>query len=182
MTEALAAVQPKTKIDWRLDHNRRDIINAILEIPEEDFWDLIDSRLNRPKGMLRLPGQERLEIIDANDKPSMVERWTEECLIDALFLELATTKSLVSHNGRCDIIIHIYYNQALALRKWISIARPPPAFVVDSSDLSTRVVAELKVLNRPQIILKQAVGRIFENVDELQYHMAIAMALEVVLK
>jgi hypothetical protein len=52
-------------------------------------------------------------------------------------------------------------------------ARPSPVFVVDSSDLSTGVVAELKVLDSPQTILKQAVGRIFENVDELQYHMAI---------
>jgi hypothetical protein len=145
----------------------QDLINAILELSENKFWDLIDIRLNRPKGLRRLPGQEYLEIIDADDKPSIVERWTEECLIDVLFLELATTKSLVSHNGRCGIIIHKYYNQALALRKWISIARPPPVFVVDSSDLSARVVVELKVLNCPQIILKQAVGHIFENIDEL---------------
>jgi hypothetical protein len=162
--------------------HKRNLINAILELPEEQFWDLVDIRLNRPKGLRRLPGQEHLEIIDANDKPSVVERWTEECLIDTLFLELATTKSLVSHNGRCDIIIHKYYNQALALYKWIPIAKPAPKFVVDMCDLSTRLVAELKVLDNPQIVLKQAVGRIFENVDELQYHMAIARALEVILK
>jgi hypothetical protein len=178
MTAVASSVGP-------IDHDRRDLINAILELPENDFWDLTDTRLNQPKGLriIRQLGQEdQVVIIDANDKPSIVERWTEQCLIDELFVQLATTKSVVSHNGRCGIIIHKYYIQALALRKWIPIARPPPAFVVDSSDLSTRVVAELKVLNRPQIILKQAVGRIFENVDELQYHMAIARALEVVLK
>jgi hypothetical protein len=173
MTSATSSAPP-------IDH--RDLINAILELPEKKFWHVIDIRLNRPKGLRRLPGQEYLEIIDANDKPSVVERWTEECLIDVLFLELAITKSLVSHNGRCGMIIHKYYNQAIALLKWISIARPPLAFVVDRSELSTRVLVELKVLNSPQIILKQAVGRIFENVDELQYHMAIARALEVVLK
>jgi hypothetical protein len=160
----------------------QDLVNLISDLSEHKFWDLVDIRLNRPEGLRRLPGQEYLEIIDANGKSSVVERWTEECLIDVLFLELATTKSLVSHNGGCGIIIHKYYNQAFELYKWIPIARPPPAFVVDSSDLSTRVVAELKVLDSPQIILKQAVGRIFENIDAFEYHIRIARFLEVVLK
>jgi hypothetical protein len=158
-----------------------DLINTILELPEKDFLDLIDIRLNRPKG-LRIQGQEYIEIIDANDKPSIVERWSALCLEEQAFLELATTKSIISHNGKCGIIIHKYYNQAFALYKWIPIASPAPKFIVDSSDLSTRVLAELKVLNSPEIVLKQAVSRIFENIDELQYHMAIARALEVVLK
>jgi hypothetical protein len=160
----------------------QDLINAILELPEKKFWNLVDKRLNRPKGLRRLPGQEYLRIIDANDKPTVVERWTEECLIDTLFLELATTKNLVFHNGRCGVIIHKYYNQVFALYKWIPIARPAPKFVVDSSDLSTRVLSELKVLDYPQIVLKQAVGRVFENVDAPYYHMAIASALEVELR
>jgi len=166
--------------------DRRDLINAIVELPEQDFLDLIDIRLNRPKELqiiqIREDGQKQAIIIDANDKPTVVERWTEECLIDTLFLELATTKSLVSHNRRCGIIIHKYYNQAFALYKWIPIARPAPKFLVDSSDLSTRVLAELKVLKNPQVVLKQAVGRIFENIDAPYYHMAVASALEVVLK
>jgi hypothetical protein len=161
--------------------DRRDLIDAILELPEKDFLDLIDIRLNRPKG-LRIQGQEYVEIIDANDKPSIVERWSALCLEEQAFLELATTKSIISHNGKCGITVHKYYNQALALRRWIPRARPAPAFVIESCDLSARVVAELKILDDPQIILKQAVGRIFENIDELQYHMAISRALEVVLK
>jgi hypothetical protein len=161
--------------------DRRNLINAILELPEKDFLDLIDIRLNRPKG-LRIEGQEYVEIIDANDKPSIVERFSELYLVELLFIELATTKLIVSHNGTCGITVHKYYDQALALRRWIPLARPAPAFVVDMSDLSARVIAELKVLDDPQIVLKQAVGRIFENIDELQYHMAIARVLEVVLK
>lgn len=84
--------------------DRRDLINAMLELPEMDFWDLVDIRLNCPK-VLRIHG-EYVEIIDANDKPSIVERWTEQCLIDELFLQLATTKSLVSHkhnDGRQEL-------------------------------------------------------------------------------
>ena len=172
MTSAISSAPP---ID------RRDLINAILELPEKDFLDLVDIRLNRPKG-LRIQGQEYVEIIDANGKPSIVERFSELYLEELLFIELATTKLIVSHNGKCGITVYKYYNQALALRRWIPRARPAPAFVIDSSDLSARVVAELKVLDDPQSILKQAVGRLFENIDELQYHMAIARALEVVLK
>ena len=162
--------------------NRDDLINTMLDLPEEKFWDLVDIRVNRPKGLRRLPGQEYLEIIDANDKPSIVERWSENCLIDALFLELATTKKLVSHNGRCGIIVHKYYNQAKTLLKWIPIARPPPEFIVNLSDLSSRVIAELKTIENPEDILKQAVGRVFENIDELQYHLSTASKLTVRLE
>jgi hypothetical protein len=51
--------------------------------------------------------------------------------------------------------------------------------MIDSSDLSARVVAELKVLDDPQLVLKQAVGRIFENIDPRQYHLSIAPKLRV---
>jgi hypothetical protein len=176
MTAVASSITP-------IDH--RELINAILELPEEQFLELVDIRLNRPKGLQIIQqedGQKQAIIIDANDKPSIVERWSEECLIDELFLQLATTKSLVSHTGRCGIIVHQYYRQALALHKWIPIARPAPAFVVNISDLSTRLVAELKISDDPQIVLKQAVGRIFENIDARKYHLSIAQFLEVVLK
>ena len=166
-----------------IDH--RDLINAILRLPEKKFWDLIDIRLNRPKGLRRFTnilGQEYVIVVDANDTRSIVERWSALRLEEQLFLELATTKLIVSHNRTCGITVHKYYNQALALREWIPIARPAPAFVVNMHDLSTRVIAELNVLDDGQIVLKQAVGRIFENIDECEYHMAIARALEVVLE
>jgi hypothetical protein len=81
-----------------------------------------------------------------------------------------------------SITVYKYYQQALSLRKWIPIARPAPEFVVNISDLSARIVAELKILDDSQIVLKQAVGRIFENIDTCQYHLSIAQFLEVVLK
>jgi hypothetical protein len=149
--------------------DRRDLINAILELPEKDFWDLVRSRLNLP------PQQNQ---IDANEH---IEYWTEECLIDELFLQLACTKQTMYHNDK-NITVHKYYHQALALRKWIPIARPVPAFVVNMSDLSVRLVAELKILDDPQIVLKQAVGRIFENIDACQYHLSIASKLKVRFK
>jgi hypothetical protein len=145
--------QPDSKHDSKFKEVQivdADVTDAILQLPEEQFWDLIDIRLNRPKGLQTIQqeeGQKQAIIIDANDKPSVVVRWSEECLIDELFLQLATTKSIVSHNGRCGIIVHKYYNQALALRKYIPISKPVPKFVVNTSDLSARVIAELKVLD-----------------------------------
>jgi hypothetical protein len=162
--------------------SRRDLINAILELQEEQFWDLVDIRLNRPKELRRLPGQEQeyLQIIDANDKPSIVERWSEQYLIDHVFLELATTKLLiVSHNGQCGITVYKYYNEAFRIFRYLPLAKPVPEFVINLSDLSSRVVAELKCLKHPFDVLKQAVGRIFENIDPVRYHQSIASKLQV---
>lgn len=158
------------------------LLNTILELPEEAFWHLVDIRLNRPKGIrvsTNILGERYAQIIDLNDKPSIVERWTELFLVERLFLELATTKILVSHQANCGITIHKYYKQAQKLQKWIPITRPPPEFVVNLSDLSTRVVAELKTLEHPLDVLKQAVGRIFENIEPVQYHQCIASKLRV---
>ena len=178
MTAAISSIAP---ID------RHDSINAILQLQEEQFWDLVDARLNRPKGirvLTNILGEQYAQIIDLNDKPSIVERWSELCLAEQLFLELATTKLIVSHNGNgtCGITVHKYYNEALRLRKWLIFSRPPPEFVVNLSDLSSRVIAELKTLDDPADVLKQAVGRIFENIDELQYHRSIASLLKVRLE
>ena len=77
------------------------------------------------------------------------------------------------------------YLQVFRLRRWIPIAKPAPKFIVNMSDLiPTRIIAELKALDKDgsQYVLKQAVGRVFENIDFRQYHLSIARNLEVVLK
>jgi hypothetical protein len=148
-----------------------DLTDAILRLPEKDFWNLVSIRLN-------LPSQNLILVIDANEH---IEYWTEACLTEELFLQLASTKQTVSHDDK-SITVYKYYHQALTLRKWIPIARPVPAFVINISDLSARIVAELKILDDPRIVLKQAVGRIFENIDSRQYHLSIAQSLEVALR
>jgi len=104
--------------------------------------------------------------------------WTEERLIDKLFLRLAETKQTITHNGK-NITIHKYYSQALRLRKWIPIAKPLPEFVVNMSDLTAKIIADLKILDDSQTVLKLAAGRIFENIDSRQYHLSIARKLKV---
>jgi hypothetical protein len=173
-----------------------DLINKISELPENEFWKIVDIRLNRPKKLQIIEqedGQKQAVIIDQNDKPSIVERWTEECLIDELFLQLATTKNtVVSHNGNCGITVWKYYDQAFKLYRYIPLSPPPgqeieaqyriSKFIINLSDLTTRLYAELRVIKDPQYIAKQAVGRLFENImDPRTYHLSIAPKLRVEL-
>jgi hypothetical protein len=115
--------------------------------------------------------------------PPKIDCWTEEYLIDELFLQLAGIKEAIKHNGK-SITVHKYYHQAYRLKKWIPIAKPTPEFIVNLSDLTTKIISELKELDKEgsKYVLKQAVGRIFENIDYRQYHLSIARNLEVILK
>jgi hypothetical protein len=144
-----------------------------LELPEKDFWHIVGLTLNLP------PSQEQQnQIIDANEH---IEYLTEQCLIDELFLQLAATKQTIKHNDKA-VTIQKYYNQALALRPWIAAAYPTLKFVINSCDLIPRIIAEIKTLNDPKYVLKEAVGRIFENINFRQYHLSISKVLEVVLE
>ena len=110
--------------------------------------------------------------------PIICLNWTEERMIDKIFLQLAETKHAITYSGK-SITIHKYYSQALALRKWIPIAKPVPEFVVNMSDLTAKIIADLRTLDDSQSVLKLAVGRIFENIDSRQYHLSIARKLKV---
>src|SRR5205809_473137 len=93
------------------------LINTILKLPEEDFWKLVSARLNLPS-----PQQDQIIIVDANKElSSYIEYWTEQWLIDEIFLQLAGTKQTIKHNDK-SVTIHKYYNQALGLRAWIAVA------------------------------------------------------------
>src|SRR5690349_10248558 len=119
----------------RLD--RRNLISTLLDLPDEDFWSIIELRLNLPSSSCHL---------DRNDD---IEYWTENALVEELFLQLACTKKTAVAQNRISkkymtVTNYKYYKQAEALRKWIPIAMPPPEFIVNLSDLSTRVFGELK--------------------------------------
>jgi hypothetical protein len=120
------------------------------------------------------------EITGATAEELKRDYWTEEFLIDKLFLQLAGTKIIVEREGK-SITVYKYYNEAFRLRKWIPIAKPTPQFIANIYDLDLRTVAELKVLDKDgaQYVLKQAIGRIFENIDSRQYHLSIARKLKV---
>ena len=120
--------------------------------------------------------------MDANEEPSShIEYWTKQCLIDELFLQLAGTKQIIKHNDK-SVTIRKYYNQAHRLRPWIAAANPTPKFVINLCDLTPRIIAEIKTLEDSKYVLKQAIGRIFENIDFRQYHLSISKVLGVLLE
>lgn len=120
------------------------------------------------------------------------EVWSIECIVDELQLNLCRTKEHITFSLKNDgwdesktktVTVHKYYRQARELMKWIPIARPVPEFVLSASDLSPKVVEELEArVDNPSIfkyILKEAVGRIFENLDFNRYHLSFARHLRV---
>jgi hypothetical protein len=113
------------------------------------------------------------------------ELWTEEYLIDLLFLRLASIKESVCNDKAQTLQVRKYYKQANDLMKWIPVSKPPPEFVINISDLTPRLIEELtqnitsKKKNRISYVLTQAVGRLFENLDFDTCHLSIFRNLRV---
>ena len=105
--------------------------------------------------------------------------WTSAYLEDRLKQHLATieTKDEAWYDNRK------YYNRAHDLLK-IGAFRPVPSFIVSLSDLSPRLVKELHSLDARdrEFVLKQAVGRIFEDINPELYHNSISRVLRVKLQ
>jgi hypothetical protein len=112
--------------------------------------------------------------------------WSMERLVDELFLNLAGIREMLTTDEGKTISVRKYYSRARELMMWIPIARPPPEFVINASDLSHKVIEELEIrVDNPDAIgyiLKQAAGRIFENLDFNRYHQSIARSLKVRLE
>jgi hypothetical protein len=147
------------------------IINQMLRLPEGEFWGIVSNRLNVP-----LAKTDQKQFGGENR-----EYWSWNYLVEEIFLQVAPIKSLVTHNGK-QISIYKYYNQALRLKKWIPIAKAPVEFVINISDVTVRILAELKVLGpeESQQVLKLAVAKIFENIAGSRYtHRSILRNLKV---
>ena len=156
--------------DWK--HNQI-ISNFILNLNETDFWKLISKRL----------GFTTSNEIETVKNTSDREYWTIAHLMDEVFLQLAKKREIINYNDK-NITIYKYYHQALRMWKWIPISKPKAKFIVNISDLTPRIYCELKNLDKhtAQYVLKEAVKRIFENIDFKFYHEHIENNLEVVLE
>jgi hypothetical protein len=73
-----------------------------------------------------------------------------------------------------------YYNQAFDLLG-IGAYKPVPYFIINLSDLSEELRKELSSLDKQsrQFVLKQAIGRIFEDVNSGLFHKSISRVLQV---
>lgn len=87
------------------------------------------------------------------------EIWTIEAVIDELSLCLIKTR---------DGSVRKYEQQARRLIYKIPIYRPTPFFIVDIADLTSTLKQELSRLEEESLeyVMREAIGRIFEQVDE----------------
>ena len=125
-------LKQKSKLDPAL-------IERVLDLNDDEFCKLADARLNK------LLSENKVKELGIAEEYDNREYWTVEHLIDELFLKIAGTKVIINHNGK-SLTIRKYYNQALRLLNWIPIAKPTPEFLVNISDLTPRIVTELKAL------------------------------------
>jgi hypothetical protein len=112
------------------------------------------------------------------------EEWTTEKLIDELYLHLIRVNAYIS-NGRGGLIrVRKYQLQVKSLFWCIAAGKPTLEFIVEKSDLPDKFKKELEFENTAlngwrQDVLKQALGRIFEEVYSDYYHLSIAKNLRV---
>ena len=100
------------------------------------------------------------------------EAWSTERLVDELFLELDNVKEIDEKSG---LTKRKYEEQAKWLMHRIPVYRPAPAFIINLSDLSTRIKEELADLddNTLDYVLKETIGRIFEGIDQRYFRLSV---------
>jgi hypothetical protein len=77
-----------------------------------------------------------------------------------------------------------YYQQVKDLIYKIPVCEPVPAFIVSVSDLSERIRTELEVSTKKgrYEVLRESVGRLFENIDYNYFHLSVKKRLIVELR
>jgi 16S rRNA G966 N2-methylase RsmD len=128
-----------------------------------------------------LASQNRLQQVTLYPYHTDCSAMTEACLVDCLKQNLATIMEYIKVSGTEKIYDNRkYYNQVHNLLK-IGAFKPVPHFPVSVSDLWPPLLKELRVLDKRDrnFVLKQAVGRIFEDVNSKLYHSSISRVLEV---
>jgi hypothetical protein len=104
------------------------------------------------------------------------ELWTKNFLLDELHVYLEGFRDRDNNRKYEELAKKLIYR--------IPIYRPPPPFVINKADLSARLLIELKAYHEVarNEILKDAVGRIFENIDERYYIQSVKRILNVELR
>lgn len=121
------------------------------------------------------------EIVEAStveEKTIVVkEAWSTERLIDELFLELDNVKEL---NEKSGLTKRKYEEQAKWLIHRIPVYRPTPAFIMNLSDLSTKIKEELADLDNETLdyVLKETIGRIFEDIGQRYFRLSVRRFLK----
>src|SRR5918996_1583544 len=118
--------------------------------------------------------------------------WTTERVIDEVSLSLMSVKSQFcminarddSRNRGPGVLRRIYEEQARYKMYRMVVYRPPPVFIIHLKDLDEKVKRELAKRDKDIIdfILKQAVERIFDQVDSRYFLLSAKQYLNVRLE
>ena len=105
------------------------------------------------------------------------EAWSTERLIDELFLELDNVKEIDEKSG---LTKRKYEEQAKWLMHRIPVYRPAPPFIINLSDLPTRIKEELADLDNKTLdyVMKESIGRIFEGIDQCYFRLSVRRFLQ----
>lgn len=100
------------------------------------------------------------------------DSWTTDKLEQELYLDLMKVRS--------GYIQRKYEDQAKDLIHKIPVYRPIPSFIISLVDLSDRVKAELRGLDPQSLnyVMKEGIGKIFENVDERYFLLNVKKLLK----
>ena len=143
---------------------------------------IIDNLSNKQSLSLGHPEQQDRE---SRTKKVRREVWSIECTKEELQIDLSRMVENITFpdNNDGQMKMLTVYQQAKDLAKWIPIARPAPEFIINAKDLSPGAIEELesRLDDIPTLtyILKQAVGRIFENLGHAYFHLSVARNLRV---
>lgn len=132
-----------------------------LELPDKKFNELLRIRFRLP--VLK----ERNEVKVEPER----EYWLPSYTIDQLFNEMSETVEIVTVGGKRNHI-YKYHDRALKIFELVGNTKSSLEFVIKFSDLSPRLIAELKVMDKmsADYVVKQAVGKIFESINSERYH------------
>ena len=105
------------------------------------------------------------------------EAWSTERLIDELFLELDNVKEIDEKSG---LIKRKYEEQVKWLMHRIPVYRPAPPFIINLSDLPTRIKEDLADLDDETLeyVLKESISRIFEGIDQRYFRLSVRRFLQ----
>ena len=109
--------------------------------------------------------------------------WSTNYIIDRLKEHLANTRYLLKNSKGDTIEGRKYYDQAHQMQA-IGAFKPIPCFIVHLSDLTPKLIKEIGELDNETrgYVLRQAVGRIFEDLNPKLYHDSISKVLVVKLE
>jgi hypothetical protein len=112
------------------------------------------------------------------------EQWPKNYLVDQLKEHLATFEVSITPTDDKKVYDRRKYYQHAYESLLFGALKPAPPFIIYLSDLTPKMIRELYDLDSEsrKYVLKQAVGKIFEDINSDLYHNSISKVLKVRLK